>query len=668
MANYSSLKSAVTSAIKTNGNKEITGAVLQSTLLAMINSLGDGFLFKGVAIPSTNPGTPDQNVFYVAGPGTYANFNNTTVRPGYLGFFKYTGSWTIQTVEVGKNYDSIIDEILRVLTTDYGDVQTTYSSGYINASGGVSSSNYAKYSDFVPIQSGRGYFIYTKTSDNWHIGYYSGASESAFISSQQIGATSGSEYRWVYLVIPQNATYCRITKDVSTDSKFESFSKTLLQYSIKDALKDLQDQIDAIDVSQIDLIISLLSVQTKTDVQTTYSDGYINSNGTVSSSSFAQHSDFIQIQQGGNYELYSKAADNWRIAYYSAANESSFISAQALGATTTAPITINLVIPLGATHLRVTKDVTSVSNLSIITETLMETPVPESLKDLQDQIDAIGNGKTYYVKPDGTGDYTGLVQALADLKNDETPKTIYVMGGEYDIFQEMGGQSFLDTIPSDVSSSLWYQYSNFVPNNTSIIGIGEVTLNFNAPSTTPDAKMAVIGPIALRGNVHIENVTINASNCRYCIHDETGSTAENYKKTYKNVKLFKSGGGFVQAYGGGHSANNTIIFDNCLFSSTAATVWSVHDNRNADNTTIVLNNCAIIVPSSESTALRFGTLNATSGTKVVQINNCSLGGGKVYFDDSAGMPNRYKLTLIKSGNPTFIDDSGANPFVPTVIQ
>ena len=103
MANYSSIKSSVTSAIKTNGNNEITGAVLQSTLLAIINSLGDGFIYKGIATSSTNPGTPDQNVFYVGGPGTYSNFGtpSKTVNEGYLGFFKYNGSWSFETVQVG---------------------------------------------------------------------------------------------------------------------------------------------------------------------------------------------------------------------------------------------------------------------------------------------------------------------------------------------------------------------------------------------------------------------------------------------------------------------------------------------------------------------------------------------------------------------------------------
>lgn len=111
MANYATLKSAIQNVVKTNGNNEITGALLQQSLLAMVDSLGANYQFVGVAQPSTNPGTPDQNVFYIAGSGTYVNFGNTTVPVGQLGFFKYNGSWTYETVPVGANYDSEFAEI-----------------------------------------------------------------------------------------------------------------------------------------------------------------------------------------------------------------------------------------------------------------------------------------------------------------------------------------------------------------------------------------------------------------------------------------------------------------------------------------------------------------------------------------------------------------------------
>lgn len=76
MGNYEQLKQAVSDVIKTNGNQEITGAILQNALLTIISTVGDGATFAGIATPRTNPGTPDQNVFYIAASnGVYSNFN-----------------------------------------------------------------------------------------------------------------------------------------------------------------------------------------------------------------------------------------------------------------------------------------------------------------------------------------------------------------------------------------------------------------------------------------------------------------------------------------------------------------------------------------------------------------------------------------------------------------
>ena len=113
MANYENLKSAIQQVIKTNGNNEITGALLQQSLLAMINSLGVGCQFMGIATPGTNPGTPDQNVFYIGGPGTYPNFSASVVPDGYIGFFSYNGSWNFDTVAAGKNYDAAIAQLTK---------------------------------------------------------------------------------------------------------------------------------------------------------------------------------------------------------------------------------------------------------------------------------------------------------------------------------------------------------------------------------------------------------------------------------------------------------------------------------------------------------------------------------------------------------------------------
>lgn len=80
MANWQILKAAIAGVIKTNGNQEITGQVLQNVLNNMISNLGANATFANIATPSTNPGTPDGPVFYLATQsGTYSNFGGIVV-------------------------------------------------------------------------------------------------------------------------------------------------------------------------------------------------------------------------------------------------------------------------------------------------------------------------------------------------------------------------------------------------------------------------------------------------------------------------------------------------------------------------------------------------------------------------------------------------------------
>lgn len=110
MANYETLKTAIQQVVKTNGNNEITGALLQQSLLAMINSLGAGYQFMGVATPATNPGTLDQNAFYIAGtPGTYTNFGGYEITD-QLGVFYYDGEWHLQNT--GASTKRIMDDVI----------------------------------------------------------------------------------------------------------------------------------------------------------------------------------------------------------------------------------------------------------------------------------------------------------------------------------------------------------------------------------------------------------------------------------------------------------------------------------------------------------------------------------------------------------------------------
>ena len=61
---YENLKSAIKQAIKQNGNQEITGNLLQSTLLNIVNTLGADYKFLGFASPSTVPSTNEEGKLF----------------------------------------------------------------------------------------------------------------------------------------------------------------------------------------------------------------------------------------------------------------------------------------------------------------------------------------------------------------------------------------------------------------------------------------------------------------------------------------------------------------------------------------------------------------------------------------------------------------------------
>lgn len=134
MGNYEELKTAVASVIKTNGNQEITGRVLQNTLTTLISQVGANATFAGIATPETAPGTPDQNVFYIAGQsGVYSNFDGYKLEDEIVLFLNESQSWKhvlcniYNKDKVRKNAANDISNII--------DVIGTKTNVYVNKSG-----------------------------------------------------------------------------------------------------------------------------------------------------------------------------------------------------------------------------------------------------------------------------------------------------------------------------------------------------------------------------------------------------------------------------------------------------------------------------------------------------------------------------------------------------
>lgn len=99
MANYSELLNDINAAIYENNDQEIDALEVRAILREMVTSLGSGFLFKGIATPSSPSGTgtyePDQNVFYLATTaGTYTYLGGLVVAAGEVAFLCFDGTWT----------------------------------------------------------------------------------------------------------------------------------------------------------------------------------------------------------------------------------------------------------------------------------------------------------------------------------------------------------------------------------------------------------------------------------------------------------------------------------------------------------------------------------------------------------------------------------------------
>lgn len=122
MSNYNSLKTTINANIKTNGNQEISGSVLNSVLNAMVNNLGAGFQYGGVATPALNPGTPDFNIFWFATGGQYPNMGGVSVDDGDIAVITWNGSWS--KVSIAAALNSRIDGMGKIV--NYIDVQTGY--------------------------------------------------------------------------------------------------------------------------------------------------------------------------------------------------------------------------------------------------------------------------------------------------------------------------------------------------------------------------------------------------------------------------------------------------------------------------------------------------------------------------------------------------------------
>lgn len=225
--------------------------------------------------------------------------------------------------------------------------------------------------------------------------------------------------------------------------------------------------------------------------------------------------------------------------------------------------------------------------------------------------DNVSNGKHEF--------YCGAYRALTTLKAglEEATKymdsVLYVDAGTYDLVAEFG-QSWFDSLTStDTMSGL--QLKNrvhviFSPNAYVVShysGSNQYAHTLYSPFNA--------GPYGFT----IENLNLNCSNCRYCVHDERNSAAEQYSAHYINCNFYLDNsanadwGYKSHQIGGGLGTNASIIIENCTFNNAEPSIrWGVYYH----------------IPN----------VARTDYQSVVVVKDCWFEAGTVMFDDVSGTP------------------------------
>lgn len=296
MGNYKQLKQAVADLIKTNGNQEITGAIMQSTLLSIISTVGSNATFAGIATPTTNPGTPDQNVFYLASePGIYINFGGVELIDQVIVLINKSGNWVKKDSGIATNAESLkLDSKFNLYKTAIFSDNLLNKNGsfidgkYINGISGnkISLGTNPDYaiSDYIPVKGGRKYLGYNIVEGGGYSAFFDKNLNAISLFKSNKNPTA-----------PDNATWCRLS----------CVKSNLYRAIFSERSEPFTEYIPYNDSFDVELLKRSLNNRFSVDLWELINGKFINVNGSVGSNNSFSASDFIpfNIKKGLFFKL-----------------------------------------------------------------------------------------------------------------------------------------------------------------------------------------------------------------------------------------------------------------------------------------------------------------------------------------------------------------------------
>ena len=551
MSEYSSLKATINANVKTNNNQEITGSVMNSVLNAMVNTLGAGYQFIGVATP-TNPGsaqTPDYKCFYLATtPGTYTNLGGLVVADGEVDILKYDSSWTkevtgIATAEsvhlLGQMLDDVIIGAKEELNNTY-----VVPGGYV---------------DFdQPMHSGIKYTItLVSASASESVVFALVRSDGTILANAFFVTGVGNSVEYT-----PTEDFVKIRVGYVGQCSFSVSAAGIIQKTQKDLAeveKDVSDKVDnryenILDVKQI---IDATGYTSSGSVM--HNAGWSGRFGTIvlnwrgyekitASDIYARGGFYcVQFDQNGNF--ISGSAESGFTGSHTFTRVSGAVS---LG------LTLNL--QNGLTSLRASYGETLTDDT--------QTPNP-----IRGYINEINEVKTLFAYADGDPSSDDETHFYGWSGNRcSIQRAIDSVGGNAIIYCK---GNFKVTSPNQfVLQQNNYYNVVFVPsikNNIKLIGEGAEKTSIDVALADDFASYDVYQPMEIWGNnILVKGISISAKNCRYSIHMDAsgGRQADNHTIRFEDMVLMhyrNASSSFDSNLGLGISDGMRLYTERCRF-------------------------------------------------------------------------------------------------------
>lgn len=528
MGNYQQLKQAVSDVIKTNGNQEITGEIMQNTLLSIISTVGSNATFAGIETPTTNPGTPDQNVFYIASePGIYANFGNVKLIDQVLIFSNNNGTWYKSEVNIPNDYSLNRFEVNTF--TNNLTINSFIKEIYLSGNGFDKNNKYAIYS-IVRGFDGIGWAISIKNIDT-------GLSTGWIIisdSEELTGYVKAIKGGYTLELLINN--WDKIEKQiVFTEEDGKLYNALNIDFSPTIKLINYENE-TTIQISDIkgysEENIELLSKQFNL-FDFGENGKFIGSNGNISNGEYYKISKFQKVKQGDvvlfTAKYHTTSVLNALYGYNNEQRENPIVLLDWSGEAEY--INKEVVIPSGVNYIQGWNDMRKNENPILIFKNKQYAFNEDILNRVLELEKKSPNHKALIVDKNGLGDFTSVVDAVKSINDSSETNVydIYINEGEYNIIEEyFGEEDYTDANDKGLS----------LPDYVNLIGLGDrdkVILKGEMPDSIKYRTSQAFSTLNVKYNNNIYNMTITAYNCRYPMHDQTSNSSENCARYIKIV-------------------------------------------------------------------------------------------------------------------------------------